>query len=552
MAKKNQPSPAAGVVIYCRVSTAEQAQDGTSLTVQEAECRKRAEAEGWPVLGVFVDAGISGTAKPGHGKKQRPALAEAFALVESGQADALLCTKIDRLGRSSSVLHTLWDRLAEAGAKLVPVQDPTYDDTTAMGRLMRTVVGGFAEWEREVIAERTMSGRRERVQEGGWVGGITPLGYVVERDAEGKSPRLVPHPTEGPMIVRAVDLLLDQGMTTGQVADALNAEGLLPRKAPQWTGRNLRHMLTRSTYIAGSWTFGKDPSLKGTTPVTVQIPALVSPARYGAVRAYLKATTTGEKVVAHAHPLSGLIVGPCGHTYTGVHRGDRGNRRYRCCRAKQGKKQENTCSAPTYLADLLDAKAWAQVVRSLRDPSLLQAAAADYLGVLAGSVAAEADGLEKAEASVVAARAALSGAVTGCLVQGLDSATTEQVIGDLKDRLRVAEDHAAAIRAMQDSTSAQIAGLNQVQALALGMGDALEQAAPDLQRRVFRALGVQVRVDEIDCWGAPLAITVTGADALGLLRMAGVETLAPSTSDVTASPTVGAKVTVPFRLGVAA
>lgn len=517
--------------IYVRVSGEEQAANGTSLDVQEQACRARAEAEGWTVVQVYVDRGVSGAKKPGPKDGERKALHAALMAAEAGQVDVLLCTKIDRLGRSISVLASLWDRLATADVALVPVLDAMYDDTTAGGRLYRTVMAGLAEMERELIKERTMSGRMARLREGWWAGGPPPLGYDVVRTADGRHPRLVPHPTEAPMLVRAVDLLLS-GLTTGQVADALNSEGHAPRRAGRWTSQNLRLALMRANYVTGTWTYGKAASRVSADPVLVTIPALVTEARYEALKVVLRNSSTGERVQAHAHPLSGLIIGSCGHVMTGVHRGDRGRRRYRCRFAKQTKKQESICTAPTYLGEELDAMVWAEVCQALRDPSRLQAAAADYLGVLAHGAAAEADALDKAEAQIVKCQTALSGAFTAGLKAGLGQETLDQVVADLKVDLKAAQDHAHAIRAMQDSTSAQVAGLNQVQALAVSLGDDLENAAPEWQRVVFRALGVQVTVPEFDCHGRPLAVHVSGADVLGLLR-AGLDGLAPQPQGLT-------------------
>lgn len=319
-------------------------------------------------------------------------------------------------------------------------------------------------------------------------------------DRDSGHPRLVLHPAESAMILRAVNLLLDHGMTTGEAASALNAEGHAPRKAPRGHAALLRNHLMRGAW-GGVWVYAKPAGRTKTEAMTVAIPPLLTPDRHAALLAYLKATTS-PKTRSHVHPLSGLLVGECGHQFTGVARRDRGRRRYRCSCGKATARGW-TCPAPTILADALDDAVWSEVLRMLRDPSLLQTAAADYLGVLAGSAEAEADALTKADAEVVKVETALWGAFGAGLKAGLSSDTLDRVVADLNRDLAEARTRAQTIRAMQEQTGAQAAGLAQVQALVMGVEGWLENADAGLRAEVFRALGVEVRVPVLGPEGEP-------------------------------------------------
>ncbi len=131
---------------YARVST-----DGQSVDAQVAEL-KAAGADR-----VFKET-ASGT------KTDRAQLRKAIRSL--GDGDVLLVTRLDRLARSTrDLLNTLAD-IAKAGAGFKSLRDAWADTTTAHGRLMLTVLGGLAEFERELILARTSEGRTRAVARG--------------------------------------------------------------------------------------------------------------------------------------------------------------------------------------------------------------------------------------------------------------------------------------------------------------------------------------------------------------------------------------------------
>ena len=140
------------VVLYSRVSTAEQADSGAGLAAQETALRAHAAHRGWEVVAHLTDAGVSGKSLNG-----RLALAQALQLVAEGKADALAVSKLDRLSRSLLDFAGLMARSQAEGWALVAL-DVDVDTTTPSGRLVANVMASVAEWERETIGARTRDG----------------------------------------------------------------------------------------------------------------------------------------------------------------------------------------------------------------------------------------------------------------------------------------------------------------------------------------------------------------------------------------------------------
>jgi DNA invertase Pin-like site-specific DNA recombinase len=97
-------------------------------------------------------------------RADRPQLAKLLAALKAG--DVVTVTKLDRLGRSTRELLELIDRIGKAGAAFRSLGDPLWDTSNAQGRLLSTLLAGIAEFERELIRERTGEGRRRAMAAG--------------------------------------------------------------------------------------------------------------------------------------------------------------------------------------------------------------------------------------------------------------------------------------------------------------------------------------------------------------------------------------------------
>ena len=110
--------------------------------------------------------------KASDAKTDRPELAKVIRRLEHG--DVLVVTRLDRLARSTRDLLNILDAVAKAGAGFKSLKDTWADTTTSHGRLMLTVLGGLAEFERELIRARTDDGRKRA-----WADTTTPHGRLM-------------------------------------------------------------------------------------------------------------------------------------------------------------------------------------------------------------------------------------------------------------------------------------------------------------------------------------------------------------------------------------
>jgi site-specific DNA recombinase len=154
------------VIGYIRVSTADQAREGVSLEAQRDRIHKWALLNEGDVAAIHEDAGISGKSMD-----KRPGLVAALAA--TGKGDALVAYSISRFARSTRDMLTIASILEDKGANLVSLSE-SIDTTTAAGTLMFRMLAVFAEFERDVIGERTRMGLAMRKAQGVKLGCPTP------------------------------------------------------------------------------------------------------------------------------------------------------------------------------------------------------------------------------------------------------------------------------------------------------------------------------------------------------------------------------------------
>ena len=165
--------------IRCAIYTRKSAEEGleqefNSLDAQREACAAYVasqKAEGWVLLPtVYEDAGLSG------GTLERPGLQRLLADIDAGLVDQIVVYKVDRLTRSLSDFAKLVERLEAAGAVFVSVTQ-SFNTATSMGRLTLHMLLSFAQFEREVTAERIRDKVAASKRKGLWMGGRVPLGY---------------------------------------------------------------------------------------------------------------------------------------------------------------------------------------------------------------------------------------------------------------------------------------------------------------------------------------------------------------------------------------
>jgi DNA invertase Pin-like site-specific DNA recombinase len=133
------------VAIYCRVSTKDQDADK-----QESICREYCQAKGFEIYRVYKDV-ISGTTE------SRPEFNDMLRGMRSFEFNAIIVTKLDRMGRSLQHLLSILDELNNKKIEFIAVTQ-NIDTSTSTGKLQMQIMGAFAEFERNIISERTKEG----------------------------------------------------------------------------------------------------------------------------------------------------------------------------------------------------------------------------------------------------------------------------------------------------------------------------------------------------------------------------------------------------------
>ncbi|SFF07623.1 Site-specific DNA recombinase [Sulfitobacter brevis] len=219
--------------IRCAVYTRKSSDDGlnqefNSLDAQFEACAAYIASqrhEGWRLLPArYDDGGLSG------GTLERPALQRLMADIDAGQIGMIVVYKIDRLTRSLADFAKLVERLDAAGCSFVSVTQ-AFNTSSSMGRLTLNVLLSFAQFEREVTAERIRDKIAASKKKGLWMGGTVPLGYDPHPDPLVRE--LVVNEAEAPT-VRTVFQLYTELKSLRGVEDRAKALGLIskPRTAP--------------------------------------------------------------------------------------------------------------------------------------------------------------------------------------------------------------------------------------------------------------------------------------------------------------------------------
>jgi DNA invertase Pin-like site-specific DNA recombinase len=138
------------IAIYARVST-----DKQSCENQLIELRAVAERSGYEIVSEYIDEGISGA----KSRQDRPALNAMMKAATQRKFDLVMCWSIDRLGRSLQNLVEILNELQSLKVDLMFLQQGL-DTSSASGRMMFSVFGALAEFERNLIRERVMAGQQ--------------------------------------------------------------------------------------------------------------------------------------------------------------------------------------------------------------------------------------------------------------------------------------------------------------------------------------------------------------------------------------------------------
>ena len=433
--------PATLQLVRCAIYTRKSTEEGLQQEFNSLDAqRESAEAyiasqqhEGWTCLpDRYDDGGFTG------GNMERPALTRLLADVEAGKVDAIVTYKVDRLSRSLLDFARMMRAFEDHKVSFVSVTQQ-FNTATSMGRLVLNVLLSFAQFEREIIAERTRDKIAATRRKGKWSGGRPLLGY----DVDPHGYRLAVNEDEAVRVRAVFDLYL-QHQALPAVVHELEARGWVNKRwqtraghesgGDPFTKTGLRRLLTNVLY-AGKVRY-KDEVHDG------EQPAIVDPGVFQRVQAmlYHMGRTGGAPV---RNKFGALLRGilrcvPCGCAMTPSHtsKGDRRYRYYTCTAAQ--KKGWDACPSKSIPAAEIEALVVERIRCVGRDPALLRetlAQARRQDGARAGELEAEQRGLEKDLARWHGEVQKLSGQIR----PGDDNNSVISRLADLQERIGLVE-----------------------------------------------------------------------------------------------------------------
>lgn len=210
--------------IYARVSGKGQI-DGDGFPRQLEACQTYAEREGFEVVDVFQELGVSGTKELDN----RPALQSLYLALEESKVDIIIIEKLDRLARDLMVQETIISDLQKRGITVLSTMEPDLCSEDPSRKLVRQIFGAIAEYDRAMTVLKLRGARQRTKSRTGRCEGRKPYGH---------------YPGERPTL----DVILrrrSQGWLCKDIAGELNREGKSSRSGGLWSAAVVSKILRR-------------------------------------------------------------------------------------------------------------------------------------------------------------------------------------------------------------------------------------------------------------------------------------------------------------------
>ncbi len=224
--------------IYIRVSTEDQAKDGFSIHAQREKLTKYAEVNDWNIFDYYVDDGISG-----KNLEERPEVTRLLEDVQKKKINNVLIYKLDRLTRSVKDLIYLIELFEKCDCTFNS-QTEKIDTSNAVGRMFVKIIGIFAEFERENLAERVSFGYEQKTREGNYTNtnGVYGYDYIVGEQ------KLVVNNLEKKLVNKIFDLYIE-GKSYFKIAQLFNKENVPTKRGGNWSAATIKSIISNPLYI---------------------------------------------------------------------------------------------------------------------------------------------------------------------------------------------------------------------------------------------------------------------------------------------------------------
>jgi len=351
------------VVWYARVSTTEQASEGTSLDFQKSQLTGYCQLQGWTVVNSYVDGGYSGK------NADRPGLQRLLTDAKLGLFDKMVVFKLDRLARNLSLLLEIEKTLKEHGITLISMKE-SVDTSTPTGKMAFSLFGVVSEWDRANIVERTRNGRLQRYKEGCWGGGKAPYGYSYDK----KTRKLIINESEARVVRRMYSEYVN-GKSLFAISQGLNQDHIPPRakRSQGWWQTAVRQVLLNPVY-RGTEVVNRHAhislinSMDLSNAIMMSVPSLVSEQEWHIAQNRMQANKHVKPNKQKTHLLQGMITcAICGYHFAS-------KRHYYTCRGRMKYVHPDglsRCKAPYIRADWLENELWQRIEEIMNDPNKL-------------------------------------------------------------------------------------------------------------------------------------------------------------------------------------
>jgi site-specific DNA recombinase len=383
--------------IYARVSSAQQREENTiaSQTSSLIEFAKSHDLE-VPEEWVFEDEGYSGATL------ERPGLERVRDLAAEGHIQVVLAYAPDRLSRKYAYQILLIEELARHGVETLFVKAPQGD--SAEDQLLVQFQGMIAEYERAQILERSRRGKRHRAHPGEIsVMSGAPYGYRYTRKTDEMPAAYTVYEPEARVVQRIYEMYTGQGFSIGEITRRLNAEGIPTRKGSARWERSTVWAVLRNPAYRGVACFGKTRVSARTRVmrpqrrrgvrvpnltvgherpreewIEIPVPALVTEESFARAQELLQENKIrSRRRTIEPSVVQGLVsCQKCGYAFsrTSTRTSSRKIHYYKCIGSEGWRKLGGPVCDNRRLVrqDLLDQIVWAEVIRLLEEPTLIQ------------------------------------------------------------------------------------------------------------------------------------------------------------------------------------
>jgi site-specific DNA recombinase len=493
------------VAVYRRISTDEERQPFSLDAQQERLAAYVAAQPGWALTCSYSDR-MSGK------RLDRPGLQQALHDARTSRYDLLLVFKVDRLARSTGGLAKVLEELDACGVAFRSASEP-FDTSTAAGRMMMQMLGVFAEFEREMIVERTRMGLARKAARGQWTGGTPPFGYRYDAEAQA----LIPVPVQAALVQRIFTLYVDRRLGSAAISGLLNDTGQLTSRGRRWTPNRILGVLRNPTYI-GQLPFNGEQHQAGHEP-------LIDHELFERAQLLLKERSDSASAQA-ANATDYLLTGflrcqRCGHGFVGTAaHGNGGVYRYYTCFSRQ-RHGTARCDQERLPAGPLEEAIVAETLAALDDGSIFEAAAQHAEQAWHAQHPGRQAELASTRAALGERRAVIDRYLRAFEAGRLLESTCADRLTELDQEVRALGARAAALEAECETTPVIATG-----EVLVGVRRRVERAvadgAPEQLKRLLATVVDQILVESRACI-QPYFVAPTVRTRIGQRRRTGIE-----------------------------